>query len=99
MSKDTAFARTEYWLLHFDTYNLYTHILSVRFRAHPRVGRRLRLRLRDPRGFNPFCADDNWLDVTGPNCKENFQVQTFECVPDNVNKGISSIFSFLIIDS
>lgn len=98
ISRLEAFAPTEYWIFQFDKYNLYNHILSVKFRAHPRAGRRITLKLRDPRGFNPFCADDNWVDVTGPNCKKNFEVKTYQCTPNDQNKGkliISSLSFFL----
>ena len=86
-------------MFQFDPSNLYSHILSVKFRAHPRANRRLTLKLRDPRGFNPLCADDNWVDVTGPNCKKNFEVKTYTCTPNDQNKGNIHFFLHFFLHS
>lgn len=82
-----SFGQKEVWLLKFDPGYLYSAILSIKFRAHPRAGRRATLRLRDPRAYDYYCDDDNYRDLSGTNCKKNFIVETFTCTPNDVNKG------------
>jgi hypothetical protein len=92
-----SFGQKEVWILKFDHGALYTNILSIKFRAHPRAGRRATLRLRDPRGYDYFCNDDNYHDLSGPNCQKNFIVDTYTCLPNDVNKGmLVCLFLFII---
>jgi hypothetical protein len=94
----SSFGQKEVWLLRFDPGRLYTQMLTIKFRAHPRAGRRATLRLRDPRGYDFLCDDDNYRDLSGTNCKKNFVVETFTCLPTDANKGIEVLFIIFFVD-
>jgi len=85
ISPQSAFGNTEYWVLQFDKDRLIDHILSIKLRAHPRSGRIMNLRLRDPRNFNPYCHEVH--DYYNPYCNKGLTIPEFSCKVDDDNKG------------
>jgi len=82
-SDQDAFGNIEYWILNFDSNRLTNHILSVKFRAHPRSQRVMTLTLRDNRHFNPYCQEIDYQPI----CDPRFELPTYDCPVSNVNKG------------